>query len=600
MFKRITILACALFFFITSISFAAGLPETGQKKCYDASGTEIACTGTGQDGEFQAGFGSSNPRFKKIYCDASGPCANQGGDCDGNASTDMIKDNLTGLIWPRNGNLPTTTKYWADALPYSNDLTLCGYSDWRLPNVNELGSLYNSGQSDLNAWLISQGFINVYTHQYPGYWSSTSVDTTTGPGVGAWVLEGGSIIGSPKSRQGIDLRYVWPVRGTTAGPTQLPQTGQATCYDATGTVISCAGTGQDGELKEGSPWPVPRFTAVYCGDNGPCADPEFDCDTSDSNNVMLDNLTGLVWTKDANLPAGTRQWADALTYANDASVCGYTDWRIPNREEFRSLANYGTSDLPVWLNVEGGFINVPLQTNNCLYWTSTTTSALYTTDAWIFRIRVYPYSNEYLYGSVVPMGKTQSLYVWPVRGGCIAHFADFDPATFWAAGYIKNLYCKGITTGYPDNTYRPADFVSRSQMAAFIIRAKFGESFSYSSTQHFSDIPNTHWAFKYVQKMYDEGITTGYADGTYRPSENVARSQMAAFIIRAKFGESFSYSLTPYFTDIPDTHWAFKYVQKMYDEGITTGYADGTYRPSQNVGRAQMATFIARAFLGMP
>jgi len=594
MFKRITIFACALFFFITSISFGAGLPETGQKKCYDASGTEIACTGTGQDGEFQAGFGSSNPRFKKIYCDASGPCANQGGDCDGNASTDMIQDSLTGLIWARDGDLPASRKYWADALTYSNDLTLCGYSDWRLPNVNELGSLYNSGQSDLNAWLISYGFVNVHTEGGGyGYWSSTSVDSTTYPGFYTWVLEGGDIFPSPRLSD--HLRNVWPVRGMTAGPTQLPKTGQGTCYDAaTGTVIPCSGTGQDGELKEGAAWPIPKFMVEYCDNSGPCADQEFDCDTSESNNLMLDNLTGLIWTKDANLPAGTKTWADALTYANDATICGYTDWRIPNREEFRSLANYGTSNLPIWLQTEEGFMNVQLS----WYWTSTT-FAFYTDQAWSF-LMANCYSNYCQYGSVVRMGKTQPLYVWPVRGGCIAHFTDFDSATFWAAGYIKNLYCKGITTGYADGTYRPSENVSRSQMAAFIIRAKFGDSFSYSSTQHFSDIPNTHWAFKYVQKMYDVGITTGYADGTYRPAENVQRSQMAAFIVRAKFGDSFSYTLAPYFSDVPDTHWAFKYVQKMYDEGITTGYADGTYRPSQNVGRAQMATFIARAFLGMP
>jgi hypothetical protein len=177
-------------------------------------------------------------------------------------------------------------------------------------------------------------------------------------------------------------------------------------------------------------------------------------------------------------------------------------------------------------------------------------------------------------------------------------FSDVPPG-FWAYDYIMAIYNAGITTGYPDGTYRPSENVSRSQMASFIIRALFGEDFSYSPTQHFTDIPDTHWAFKYIQKMYDEGITTGYSDGTYRPSQNVTRGQMASFIIRALFGEDFSYSSTQHFTDIPDTHWAFKYIQKMYDEGITTGYSDGTYRPSQNVSRAQMATFIARAFLGM-
>jgi hypothetical protein len=77
------------------------------------------------------------------------------------------------------------------------------------------------------------------------------------------------------------------------------------------------------------------------------------------------------------------------------------------------------------------------------------------------------------------------------------------------------------------------------------------------------------------------------------------RGQMAAFIVRGKCGESFTYSTTPYFTDVPESHASFKYIQKAYAEGIVSGYSDGTYRPSQYVNRAQMAVFIVRAFLGM-
>jgi hypothetical protein len=108
--------------------------------------------------------------------------------------------------------------------------------------------------------------------------------------------------------------------------------------------------------------------------------------------------------------------------------------------------------------------------------------------------------------------------------------------------------------------------------------------------------------FKYIQKMYEEGITFGYADGTYRPAGNVTRGQMAAFIIRGIFGDDFSYEDTPHFTDVTEaTHPVlFKYIQKMYEEGITTGYADNTYRPSQPVTRGQMAAFIIRGFMNVP
>jgi hypothetical protein len=132
-------------------------------------------------------------------------------------------------------------------------------------------------------------------------------------------------------------------------------------------------------------------------------------------------------------------------------------------------------------------------------------------------------------------------------------------------------------------------------MAAFIIRAKFGENFSYTQTPYYTDVPASHNFFKYVQKMRDEGITV--VEGVYDVDGKVSRGQMAAFIIRAKFGENFSYTQTPYYTDVPASHNFFKYVQKMRDEGITT--TTGTYNVNQIVPRDQMAAFISRAFFGM-
>jgi hypothetical protein len=181
-----------------------------------------------------------------------------------------------------------------------------------------------------------------------------------------------------------------------------------------------------------------------------------------------------------------------------------------------------------------------------------------------------------------------------------AQFIDVKDPTYWAYYFIHALFAAGITRGYGDGRYRPGEPALRSQIAAFIIRAKYGNTFSYAMIPYFSDVPDSFWAFDYIQKMFDEGVTTGYPDGTYRPTENVTRAQMAAFIARARFGEGFAYSSASHFIDVPNTHWAFKYIQKIGEEGITTGYPDGTYRPSQNLNRAQMAAFIARAFLGIP
>ncbi len=165
------------------------------------------------------------------------------------------------------------------------------------------------------------------------------------------------------------------ISGTvTLTVTILPETGQTISY----------GTEDDGSLRKGLAWPSPRFTA------GTVA--ESDC--------VTDNLTGLMWVKSPD--STTRTWANALIYANGLSLCGYDDWRLPNRKELRSLVNYGEATQATWLNNQG-FSNV----QTWYYWSSTT-YANDTDNAWV----VFMW-----YGYMQPGSKTTSIYVWPVRSG---------------------------------------------------------------------------------------------------------------------------------------------------------------------------------------
>lgn len=175
----------------------------------------------------------------------------------------------------------------------------------------------------------------------------------------------------------------------TTCPANLPQTGQTKCYDSTGTEIPCTGTGQDGAILAGIAWPSPRFS-----DNG--------------DETVTDNLTGLIWTKNANLPKGTVTWQGALDYvagmnAGTHQNFGYTDWRLPNRNELHSLTDFSHYNPP--LPSDRPFTNV--QAND--YWSSTT-YAYHPRDAWVVNMW-----NGYVYAD----GKSSSDYycVWPVRGG---------------------------------------------------------------------------------------------------------------------------------------------------------------------------------------
>ncbi len=360
------------------------LPSTGQTTCYDSAGAVIACAGTGQDGEIQAGVPWPDPRFT------------DNGD-------DTVTDNLTGLMWTKDGNAPGpaacspgTYKTWQNALNYVaclNANNYLGHTDWRLPNINELRSMVHAGESNTETWLNSQGFNNV---QSSYYWSSTSNANYT---YYAWIVNMWTGYGGNYYKSYYNY-YVWPVRSGQSGSfgssiIQLPRTGQTTCYDSVGTVIACAGTGQDGEIQAGVPWPSPRFT-----DNGDA--------------TVTDNLTGLMWTKDGNAPgpaacspATKKTWQDALNYVaclNTNSYLGYTDWRLPNVNELGSMVHDGESDTSTWLNSQG-FNNV----QSYYYWSSTA-YAYYTNYAWI----VYMW-----YGGVNSYNKSDfyNYYVWPVRSG---------------------------------------------------------------------------------------------------------------------------------------------------------------------------------------
>jgi len=120
-----------------------------------------------------------------------------------------VIDNLTGLMWAKNGNLSNGTKTWQEALNYVASINsgsgLCGYKDWRLPSVNELESLVNAGEANTATWLNSQGFSNV---QSDFYWSSTTGANNTSY---AWIVSmwyGYVFYSLNKSYD----YYVWPVR----------------------------------------------------------------------------------------------------------------------------------------------------------------------------------------------------------------------------------------------------------------------------------------------------------------------------------------------------------------------------------------------------
>lgn len=329
--------------------------QTGQESCYDGRGREIPCPGSGQDGEFRTGLVWPAPRFL--------------------LHDQIVEDQLTGLFWTRDANPGTYPVTWTEALAgvaAMNQRRELGFADWRLPNRSELRSLM-SYQTRRPALPSGHPFLNVFQGWY---WSSTSA--AINPAYAWYVhLEGARMFYGRK-----DQYYLfWPVRGESR---VLRRTGQSACYDAAGQGIDCVGSGQDGELQLGLPWPEPRFVA--------------------GEEVVEDRLTGLIWLKNSDPAGNVLDWSTALAHiaaVNRARPGGLTGWRLPDINMLESLVDCSRAEpaLPPghpFTNLREG------------YW-SATTSHFETDWAWVL----------YLQRGAIGVGHKPgaTFHAWPVVAG---------------------------------------------------------------------------------------------------------------------------------------------------------------------------------------
>lgn len=349
-------------------SDAAGgrVPKTGQIYCYDVRGKQIPCKGTGQDGEYRAGTAWPTPRFNDNY--------------DG-----TVTDRLTGLVWLKNAD-EFGGVVWKEAVSKARELCDGEHDlkdgsqrgDWRLPNIRELFSLIDYGTG---VPLIPE--INPFKNVLSSiYWTSTSL--IAAPNL-AWMMTLG--IGPTVFDLKINTNRMWPVRGKS---TNVPRTGQVTCWGPIGEPVpDCVGSGQDGEIQAGVRWPDPRFT-----DN--------------EDGTVTDNLTGLIWLKNAD-PFGFKKWQQALEECNELSSGQYGlrddskpgDWRLPNIKEIESLIDYNRAGPCLPKGWEKVFQNVRASS----YWTSTSVAKA-PSEAMFIILGVGPGIFE---------SKEHQFFVWPVR-----------------------------------------------------------------------------------------------------------------------------------------------------------------------------------------
>ena len=110
-----------------------------------------------------------------------------------------------------------------------------------------------------------------------------------------------------------------------------------------------------------------------------------------------------------------------------------------------------------------------------------------------------------------------------------------DTTSHWAQDWIDIAAMDGITSGCGNNNFCPDHVVTRAQMAIFLLRAMHGSSYSppAASGTMFYDVPDSQWAAAWIEQLALEGITSGCGDGNFCPDSFVTRAQLAVFLISA-------------------------------------------------------------------
>lgn len=146
--------------------------------------------------------------------------------------------------------------------------------------------------------------------------------------------------------------------------------------------------------------------------------------------------------------------------------------------------------------------------------------------------------------------------------------------------------------GYPDKTFGPGMNMSRAEAAVMFARLlvnKMDVDRTYPNS--FKDIDGTKWYANAIGYMEQYGIIKGYTDGTFKPETPISRAEFAA--IAARF-DTLVTGEPNIFSDVAETYWARDYISFATDKGWIKGYLDGTFKPGNNITRAEVVALVNR------
>ncbi|MGN7764503.1 X2-like carbohydrate binding domain-containing protein [Paenibacillus sp. 22594] len=144
-------------------------------------------------------------------------------------------------------------------------------------------------------------------------------------------------------------------------------------------------------------------------------------------------------------------------------------------------------------------------------------------------------------------------------------------------------------SGYPDGSFKPDQKITRAEMAALLFKVSAREKQGKAAV--FSDVPSGYWAAEAIAGAAEMGLMTGYPDGTFKPNQQVTRAELASLVTLLSKNNPIPRGG---YTDVAAGHWAHSAILQAQGAGILNGYADGTFRPGKALTRAEAVTAMNR------
>ncbi|WP_171056287.1 hemoblobin-interacting domain-containing protein [Paenibacillus sinopodophylli] len=169
-----------------------------------------------------------------------------------------------------------------------------------------------------------------------------------------------------------------------------------------------------------------------------------------------------------------------------------------------------------------------------------------------------------------------------------------DISGHWAEANIKQAVSEGIVTGYPNGTFKPNHSITRAEFVVMLANAFKLQGNEAELTFADSSKIGT-WARKAVSLAVQEGIISGYEDGSFRPNAAITREEMAVMIAKA-LGKSSDANAVIGFADERDIAlWARGSVAYVKEAGIVNGKGDNRFAPQDHTTRAEAVAVLLRA-----